>query len=286
MNETPAVPSALPVMLIGPEEAQKFLDSQIRNRTVRQSKVKAMARDMVEGRWGFNGDPIRFDVDSGELIDGGHRLRAVVQSGTKQHFVVVALPAPVRETIDTGTPRSLADLLDFIAEEFDTGKFFSGKVMAAIVRRLVVYRGGIQTTTGGTYVPTFGECVEFARANRERLMEAHDLTYKLRVHPLPVPPSPVASAWYVCAEKDYEKANEFFDALVTGNNLHKGHPAGAFRSRAIQWQKNNTGWHTNLPGDDTFRLAITAWNIWREGRQVVKLQRPRGGWATRPPIPK
>jgi hypothetical protein len=74
---------------IGPDKAIKYLASlHDQQRTWKSCKTAAMATDMVRGAWHLIGDCIQFDMD-GNLVNGQHRLKAVIISGTSQKFVVL-----------------------------------------------------------------------------------------------------------------------------------------------------------------------------------------------------
>ena len=108
---------------ITPELAQRYLELNSRQqRKIRRHKVAEYADDMRNGLWELNGAAIVID-EFGNLIDGQHRLSAVVESGTTQRFVVVR---NVREdayrTIDQGMKRSLADASNFNTVECAIGK--------------------------------------------------------------------------------------------------------------------------------------------------------------------
>lgn len=76
------------------------------NRKPSSSRVKAYASDMKAGRWHRNGETIKFDR-SGRLIDGGHRLRAIVSSGTEIELTIVTNAESMG--IDRGRARSALD---------------------------------------------------------------------------------------------------------------------------------------------------------------------------------
>ncbi len=97
------------VVLVSPAMAEYWLQSNTFNRKVRKSRVRLYARDMAAGRWLFNPQGIEFAVD-GTLINGQHRLMAIVQSGvTVQMVVWFNVPPSTRQVIDIGGGRSLAD---------------------------------------------------------------------------------------------------------------------------------------------------------------------------------
>ena len=69
------------------------------------------ASDIAAGHWPFTGDAIRFDVDA-NLIDGQHRIKAIIESGVTLPFVVVfGLDPKAKHALDMGRRRSAADVL-------------------------------------------------------------------------------------------------------------------------------------------------------------------------------
>lgn len=80
------------VIDVTPELARVWLRANTRNRNTRERAVTEYARDMVAGHWNLNGEAIKFAYD-GSLLDGQHRLRAVIEAdATVQMLVVVGLP--------------------------------------------------------------------------------------------------------------------------------------------------------------------------------------------------
>ena len=99
-------------VLVTPEIAESWLKANVRNRQVRKSRVRTYARDMSRGGWLFNTQGITFATD-GTLIDGQHRLMAVVESGASVLMVVwFNVPATTRSVIDLVGARSLADVAE------------------------------------------------------------------------------------------------------------------------------------------------------------------------------
>lgn len=96
-----------------PPEAESILSRMTGNRKRRKGHVETMAADMREGRWVDTHEPIAMSVD-GNLIDGQHRLAAVVLSGAGQWFWVAVYDThqtAIGLPIDCGARRSTADLL-------------------------------------------------------------------------------------------------------------------------------------------------------------------------------
>lgn len=94
---------------ITPDIAREYLNRNTSNRCVTQSMVNFYAREMQCGRWQFNGDSIRFD-SNGNLIDGQHRLLAIIKSGVSLDMLVISgLDSKSFLTIDQGKKRSVGD---------------------------------------------------------------------------------------------------------------------------------------------------------------------------------
>lgn len=100
-------------VVVSPELAKQWLDSNQDNRSLREAKIRGMVRDIQAGRWHYTGESIKFDTD-GFLLDGQHRLTAIVRAGVPVTLSVHRGLQPIaREFIDSGTPRSAADVLKF-----------------------------------------------------------------------------------------------------------------------------------------------------------------------------
>jgi hypothetical protein len=98
-----------PIRLIDPEEAQRILDNQGANRVPKLRLVDTYAQDMLKGAWKI-GAPLMYDTD-GVLIDGQHRLLAVIKSGIPQVFTELSgFPPESKEVLDIGNPRTVANV--------------------------------------------------------------------------------------------------------------------------------------------------------------------------------
>ena len=105
-------------MNVTPKLAAEWLQNNFVNRPLSEDTVIAYARDMMNGVWTRTHQGIAFnDLDA--LIDGQHRLHAVIRSGrTVPMMVTFGLPAKIEgaemttmDAVDRGKPRSVADQL-------------------------------------------------------------------------------------------------------------------------------------------------------------------------------
>lgn len=103
---------------VTPARAQEWLQNNFRNRPLVEDLVVAYARDMTNGEWVATHQGIAFN-DKDELIDGQHRLHAIVRSGALIRMMVTfGLPAQIEgkemttmDAVDRGRARSVADQL-------------------------------------------------------------------------------------------------------------------------------------------------------------------------------
>lgn len=107
------------VETVTPQVADKILtDSkdQVKNRNVADCHVEWLSDQMKAGKWRTNGEPIILD-DEGFLLDGQHRLYAVVMSGATIETVVTrGVDRSTFATIDTGSARTTGNVMSIAGE--------------------------------------------------------------------------------------------------------------------------------------------------------------------------
>jgi len=97
--------------LITPEIAKELLNSNQANRRPKLPVVLRYASDMAAGKWRINtAEPIKISKN-GLLMDGQHRLLAVIKSGMSIYFLIASgLEESVFDVLDTGTSRNGSDV--------------------------------------------------------------------------------------------------------------------------------------------------------------------------------
>lgn len=126
-------PSLVRVVEITPEEAIDLLDTNYEGqRRVKKQNVDKLVEVMRSGKWDpYVGDLIRVTRD-GILIDGQHRLTAVVEAETPCESLY-SDSYDIRDFpfVDTGLSRSAADVIGSVA---------SGTETAALVKAILNWR--------------------------------------------------------------------------------------------------------------------------------------------------
>jgi hypothetical protein len=99
------------ILDVTPEMAQKWLKNNNFNRPLNQRLVEKYARQMCSGHWQLTHQGIAFD-SRGMILDGQHRLCAIVRSGQVIPMVIFLNEnINVHESIDGGKTRSLLDVV-------------------------------------------------------------------------------------------------------------------------------------------------------------------------------
>lgn len=112
---------AIQLREITPQEAHEILSwYNANNRPITKARVDTYVQAIKDGKWAFNGDPIRFK-QNGSLLDAQHRLTAIYKSGIAQKFVfVLGLDDYAFTTMDYGKTRNGADVLYIAEKDNDT----------------------------------------------------------------------------------------------------------------------------------------------------------------------
>lgn len=101
------------VWMIFPEDAKRLLAMNYKtNRNISNSTVTKYATDMKNGNWGDTPTPLII-TKGGTLLDGQHRLSAVVEAGMPVVFEVRIVPDDyLFKFLDNGKSRRVADYVN------------------------------------------------------------------------------------------------------------------------------------------------------------------------------
>lgn len=199
----PATPSVLEstTVMMTPVEAAKLLESNTHNRPMRDSVIDRYARDMKEGRWIETHESIAIASD-GEIVDGQHRLWAVLFSGaTVPLRVTYNASKESQKVIDSGVIRTVVDVV----------ALHDGSVKpkeAAISNRML-----LGTRTG--VAPSRAESIVFMEKHMDAIrfvMEEVFPKMKRSITTAPVM-AVVARAYY---KEDRDRLREFGEVMFGG----------------------------------------------------------------------
>lgn len=246
------------VEMITPEVAEAMLTLNTRNRSVSSKHVSALASAIRRGEWTMNGDAIR--IGDNTLLDGQHRLHAVIASGIAVQSVVVrGLQSTVFDTIDIGKRRSAGDAYDVIGEK-------NTKVLAGAIRFILSIKSN-QTLDKTSY--SNHEMLEALA----RFPSARDSVKLIKSHATSLAPGSIlCGLHYLFSEKDKAAAEKFYMFISTGIGFDHGTPMFLLRERLI----DNAASRAKLERAYVAALCIKAWNATRRGQSLKCLKMADG----------
>jgi hypothetical protein len=256
-------------VLVDKTIAESWLAANTHNRKLRNFRVDQMARNMKVGQWDDNGETIKFSR-TGVLLDGQHRLSAVIESDTVQVFTVIAgLDDVVQRSIDIGGKRTVGDQLNL------NGKS-DGKTLASVARFAMEMQAWPRS-----FRPSEMEIVG--------IVENDDKLQWVVTHVNPTLPailgSPTVRAYVyrVLHDVDPDACATFFSKLTTLDKLPSDSPILALYRRLATPDMRKDGMRGRVAMVTCYFIA---WNAWRNGepRQIIKPHSNAEGYVM-PPKP-
>ena len=256
------------VIRVTPKHAARLLSNNTGNRRLDNNRVRRYANEIVKGQWKTTGDTIKLGRD-GRLLDGQHRLAAIVEANTPVTLAVAdGIDHDVFDVLDSGKNRTIGDV-------FNIAGVKSANVTAAVSRMLILFDAGLNPNDGHTSsVVSKSDLLDFALANEDRLAEAvqHGNFVYSRVGGSQ---SAWGTFWYNTAAVDPEGVVEFTEGLVSGANLSTGDPRLALR--------NHLTLHQNTNRVAAAVIYQRVYNAWAEGRKMTRVAPVKFG--DMPPTP-
>lgn len=215
--------------------------------------VDSFAVDMLDGRWQMNGEPIIIGA-SGELLDGQHRLHAVIQSGCSIECVVVSgVEKSAFATIDTGRSRSGRDILGLSGRSCATSISATARFLMEIERHQL---GAMRIRISPAQLLDFVE----KHPEIERFYELGLLRHGERSI---VKSSLLAALWCAVRDEWRPKCEKFIENVKLGENLPMNDPAMQLRNAFIIKSKS-----TSYTRNAEIGLVIKSWNLFATGQRV------------------
>lgn len=249
------------VETITPAIAKAMLSKNAQNRPITNSLVRRYADEMRAGRWNTNGQGIIFTPE-GDLLDGQHRLHALVEAGvTVDMFVVRGVPSERFETMDSGRARTVGDVLG-------AQNYANSNQLAAIARLSWNYIAGASIGYG----PSKSALVGFVH----RYPYIVDVTSMIASSRAPIPNSPLGAILFLANaghRRLESQAQDFLEGLKTGENLTKCDPRLTLREWFYAQKVRERG---NVGTEIAFAATARAWNAFAQGRELSMIKQLYG----------
>lgn len=239
------------VETITPEIAREWLEwtaqciaenTGQRNRPIKSKLIAFLSDEIKGGRWRLNGESIVLDMDD-MVIDGQHRLLAIIRSGiTVQSVVVRGVDKSLFATIDSGVRRTAADTLACDGNIANPGH------IAAMVNGLDRYLNGSKARSNATMVlataralPSLHPCYNLAQCIYRSRGTIYTSTW-------------VGTAMYMCG-RSYG-----WDAMLAFFKAIEQMAFGDGTSIAAQLDRHLAK-NASVPGRETRQIAALSWII-------------------------
>lgn len=256
------------MVVVTPEIADFWLSPEINrsNRKVMLRHVKDISRDIANDRWMLNAQPISFtkdpfggDVEGLRLLNGQHRLRAVVDAGMEIEVpIAVNVSEDAFATFDTHAKK--------LVRTGDQSKPIDDRVMMAAAR--LQWREDQDISAYGTGPsPTASEFIDtlarhpkmadyFPRARRRGMVEmgsAGVMTYFM----------------YRVNREDPQIAPDFLDDLEFGENLTVDNPVHRLRQEILKGRQK-------MSRKEILARLLATWEDYRKYRDGNYKTRQQG----------
>lgn len=246
------------VVTLTPILARLLLEKNEQNRPVSSVALGRFKRDISEGRWQFNGEPIILSKD-GLLNDGQHRCTAVGETGKSIRIVMVfGAPRESRMTLDQGVMRTVGHYLGMQGfTDPNRVAAVAGMVWQQREYQLVGMHADKRPTKSqvllaATHYKGISDSVRFcARQGAGSLTSISLLGF---VH------------FSIAHVAGRQPADAFMDKLLKGNDLGAGDPILAARNRLLNMRRD-----TGSSMMERAELLFRAWNFHRKGQTVDRI---------------
>lgn len=243
------------VVVIDKATAERWLAKMSPGQRRRKNQnLERLRNALIEGFWMLNGETIIFNFD-GELIQGQHRLQAVIDTGISIESVVIWGVSPEAYlTLDNGAKRTGGDALEYLSAPNATCasattlmliRYMVDPSMAMNVSRVVPK---IQKVYND-YKPHIDASVRIGKSIGNTLAA--------------FTPATMAFAHLLFSQVDRDAADAFFASLRTGSNLPARSPITVVRDHAMKH-------HGRIDARKQLALLINTWNACRRNVPVTR----------------
>lgn len=245
----------LEIVTLTPVLAKLLLERNKGNRPISEVGLDRIKRDIERNNWQFNGEPVIVAKD-GQLNDGQHRCKAVVETGIPIRMVIVFGPQrDSRLTLDQGVTRTVGHYLTMLGHS-------DAQALASVGSNICQYQKNRFLATNGRDRPTKMEARNLVQ---ETPGIAESLSFVSRKGAGAVATRTMLGFchWVFAGKVGESYANAFMASLIDGANLAKGSPILYCRNRLIELKGK-----VNI--NERAELIFRAFNLWTAGETDCK----------------
>lgn len=253
--------------LVTPSLAKQMLEANIKNRRVKLPVLLRYTQEMNAGRWKEDtGETIKISK-TGIVLDGQHRLLAVVKSNKPINFhIVYDLDDSVFDVLDTGSVRNASDV--FLIEKIKNDNVLPSMITTyEILKKSVVKVFDGQSVTK-QYRPTNAELKELYYL-RESFWQtvANQATNWYMAFAKILPPSTIGGFYAFFYDINEKDAYDFIHQLCTGKDI-KNNSIALLRTKLMQDKIDQKKIQPSIKQ----AYIIKTWNYFRQNQEFKILK--------------
>ncbi|MFE9408489.1 hypothetical protein ACFYN0_06790 [Streptomyces sp. NPDC006704] len=264
-SETPNGAPIPNLILITPEIAESLLSRAVVNRRLDWGQVDFLADAIIRGEWQLTHQGIALDgpLDEGFLLDGQHRLNAIIKVGIPVWlYVFEGLPRTAFPVLDTGKRRSGVDTLSSTGEKYLP-------LLHSTIRHVLLFKnkpdsswsGNAARIANGRILAAYNEDSDMYR---EAVRTGRDISKHLFASQ-----TAVAVGYFVTTEAaPAVKVDSWIEGLTSGANLEMGDPRLALL-KVPHMQKRGKRRYSMR---EQVAMYIKAWNAWVHEEKIENLR--------------
>lgn len=255
-------------VLVSPYLAKQLLQKNNSNRRVSKETVNLYANDMLEKRWKENTAEFIKISEDGEILDGQHRLLAIVESGCSIYFeIAYNVSKSVFDVLDTGKIRSSADI--FSIEKIENYTIISATVKSylALSRN---HRADLNSSSKSHKLTNTIILEEYKRRPEfwQQVASFSHKCYKNFAQILPA--SFIGTLYSYFYDISPEDSRNFINQLCSGESISNS-SISVLRQSLL---KDKVSQRKMLP-QDKLAIIVKTWNAFRKGKtyRILKYDR-------------
>lgn len=251
-------------VLVTPDKAKELLGKNISNRRVKDQKIDRYAKDMKMGKWKRGTCEFIKIASNGRILDGQHRLLAIIKSGTSCYLqFAYNVEEGVFDVLDTGSNRNGSDVFKIAGVKNES-------TLPSIIQQCYQLKNGnVSVTsvaqqnrlTNAELLQEYLKDEQFWQDVARRSMVWYDAFAKI------LQPSVIGGFYAFFSSIHPESAYDFMDQLTTGRNIEND-VVNQLRNRLMKDKISLL----KMPAIVKYGNLIKAWNAYRQSKTVKILR--------------
>jgi len=232
-------------------DADILLESNSHNRGIKKQYITRHLKFMENNKWYLNGECIKISAN-GVLLDGQHRLLALqAYDQPVKMSVALGIKESNFNTLDTGLSRSSGDILKIAG-------YINCNSLAAVLRLLIIYNRSEAMSYNASIPPN--DVLIAAR----HYPHMQSFCYPSRSYSFLCAATVIQLFMYLTNTIDPEKSLQFFNQLLTGENLGKTSSILLLRDLLTKYRMQKLVLDKNY----IYATFIIAWNSFYDKRRI------------------